>query len=62
VWKTYAAGAGVVAKTFPLTTGVISARLVANGTVVDQVSTNEAVVTSRPVQDLGYRFANSLRQ
>jgi len=59
--KTYTAKAGVYAQNVPLQNGVISAALLNGAILTSRVTTTEPVVSTRPVQDLGYRFASSLR-
>lgn len=65
---TYTAKAGVSAKLFPLRTGYVSAAIYRKSSKTKKyvrlgtVATNEKVVGSRSIQDLGYRFASSLRR
>lgn len=65
---TYTAKAGVNAKLFPLRTGYVSAAIYRKNTKTKKyvrlgtVATNDEVVGSRSIQDLGYRFASSLRK
>ena len=60
-YVTYKAKAGVYVKTVGLRTGQISAQFVRSGKVLGTAATGEAVVSTRPVQDLDYRFASSRR-
>lgn len=59
--QTYAAPAGVYAKTFSLAAGSVSASLVRNSSTVAKVRTATSVKSTIATQDLGYHMASSLR-
>ncbi len=61
LYAKYTAKAGVYVRVVALRTGLITAQLVRSGTTLGRASTGEPVVSSRPVQDMDYRFASSRR-
>jgi hypothetical protein len=61
LYAKYTAKASVYVRVVALRTGLITAQLVRSGTTLGRASTGEPVVSSRPVQDMDYRFASSRR-
>ena len=61
LYASYTAKAGVYVRVIALRTGLITAQLARSGTIMARASTGEPVVSSRPVQDMDYRFASSRR-
>jgi chitodextrinase len=59
---TYAAPAGLYAKTYPLAVGQVSASMSRSGQLVTDVVSPNKVESSPLVQDLQYKFASSLRE